>query len=82
MRHLRIFITAPDYVPLIYLKVAMNSASQQEMQELELDVVNAKPFFSVAIANCRKETGIFYDFFEASLTESSKTRSGHTQILV
>ena len=52
------------------------------MQELELDVVNAKPFFSVAIANCRKETGIFYNFFEASLTESSKTRSGHTQFFV
>ena len=82
VRHLRIFITAPDYVPLIFFKVAMNWASQQEMQELELDVVNAKPFFSVAIANCRKETGIFYDFFEASLTESSKTRSVHTQILV
>ena len=60
------FLTAPDYVPLIYLKVAMNSASQQEMQELELDVVNTKPFFSVAIANCMKETGIFTIFLSKS----------------
>ena len=31
------------------LKVAMNSVSQQEMQELELDVVNAKPFKFVVL---------------------------------
>lgn len=47
-------MTTPDYVPWIFFKVAMNSASQQEMQELELDVVNTKPFVC-SVANCREE---------------------------
>jgi hypothetical protein len=61
VRHLRIFLTASDYVQLIFLKVAMNSASQQEMQELELDVVKTKPF--CIVASCRKATGIFLTNF-------------------
>lgn len=47
-------MTTPDYVPWIFFKVAMNSVSQQEMQELELDVVNTKPFVC-SVANCREE---------------------------
>lgn len=51
-----ICLTAPDHVILIFLKVAMNSVSQQEMQELELDVVNA-----CSVANYWKETGIVFN---------------------
>lgn len=54
-----ICLTAPDHVILIFLKVAMNSVSQQEMQELELDVVNAKPLKLVVLQIIGKRLALF-----------------------
>lgn len=51
----------------------MNSVNQQEMQELELDVVNAKPFKFVVLLIIGKRLAFFLmTKFEASITENSK----------
>ena len=60
VRHPHMFNCSwPCSFNILILKVAMNSVSQQEMQELELDVVNAKPFKSVVLLIIGKRLTFF-----------------------
>jgi len=86
VRHPHMFNCSwPCSFNILILKVAMNSVSQQEMQELELDVVNAKPFKSVVLLIIGKRLTFFFKRSDSGVStnfiwkkEWNRTRRGRS----